>query len=612
MPHGRLVPFFRSRLRRRPVLRRGFALESTLLLLVLLGAVVAAAVGASVMLQRSARTDALGTRVQYAAEAGADAVMAQLQTALQDGLISDTELGALATPVLPGFTYETVEATRVGSPVARTITSGSYRGLFGLNQRIDLHVEARDALQNRARVVVSVNTQAIPLFQFGVFYQDDLEIHNGPPLTFAGWVHTNAKLYLRSNAQYFEDLVTTPQVVLHRFKDGRGAASAGPGTYIDNAAGTATLLDFDSETHPVPQDFVNRSQARLDGRLQTGAHGVTPLNLPLPAGVPAVTLVRPRNAGDTPEVRDVKFSWKADLHVVFDLANPAAFCASLGDDAVLARPGLQKPTAAECAALFTWRPDAFQEGRELIGADVLDLDVGALMTWYAAAPGSRLAAGGQSIVYVTFANADPAQSGRDYPVLRLRNGAALAYPFTVATDRPLYVRGNYNSVGWQPASLLGDALTFQSANWNDADYPWSAGAPFNCSTAAPVASCPFTRRAAAPMAVYAAVAAGHSATPCDAGAGGGCSSPPYGGGLENFPRFLENWSGVTFTYRGSLVSLFQSGQAARRTWNWRNPVYYNPPNRDWAFELRFRDPRNLPPGTPTVGTVNRIAFRPVY
>ena len=35
----------------------------------------------------------------------------------------------------------------------------------------------------------------------------------------------------------------------------------------------------------------------------------------------------------------------------------------------------------------------------------------------------------------------------------------------------------------------------------------------------------------------------------------------YSGGAENFPRFLENWSGKTLTYYGSMVELYQSQQA---------------------------------------------------
>ncbi len=111
------------------------------------------------------------------------------------------------------------------------------------------------------------------------------------------------------------------------------------------------------------------------------------------------------------------------------------------------------------------------------------------------------------------------------------------------------------------------------------------------------------------MWVFAAIAAGHSATPCDY-KDAGCAGNNYGGGLENFPRFLERWTGVQMHYRGSLVSLFQSQVANRRLWNWRH--YYDPPSRDWQFDTRFRDPTQLPPGTPVTATVSQIAYRPVY
>jgi len=115
------------------------------------------------------------------------------------------------------------------------------------------------------------------------------------------------------------------------------------------------------------------------------------------------------------------------------------------------------------------------------------------------------------------------------------------------------------------------------------------------------------------MWVFAAIAAGHSATPCDWQVGA-CATPPYGGGLENYPRFLEDWGGSAtgriLHYRGSLVSLFESARADLHVWSWRG--YYNPPQRDWQFDTRFRDPANLPPGTPNAGSVTQIAFRPVY
>jgi len=55
--------------------RRGFALEATLIVLVLISVLVGASVASYVMVQRSGSVDYRGTRVSYAAEAGADAVL---------------------------------------------------------------------------------------------------------------------------------------------------------------------------------------------------------------------------------------------------------------------------------------------------------------------------------------------------------------------------------------------------------------------------------------------------------------------------------------------------------------------------------------------------------
>ena len=95
--------------------RRGFALEATLILLVLMASLAAAAVMGAAMVQRNAGVDYRGTRVNYAAEAGADNVMAQLEVAMIDGIITDRRARGAhparrspASPSAPG-------PTRVGS-----------------------------------------------------------------------------------------------------------------------------------------------------------------------------------------------------------------------------------------------------------------------------------------------------------------------------------------------------------------------------------------------------------------------------------------------------------------------------------------------------------------
>ena len=79
----------------------------------------------------------------------------------------------------------------------------------------------------------------------------------------------------------------------------------------------------------------------------TSAHGVTPLRLPLPVGMPAVELIRPRSAGDAPEVRKVKEAWLADLYVTVDLNQLDNVCVAPGAVQYLPRPnGRQTPDAA--------------------------------------------------------------------------------------------------------------------------------------------------------------------------------------------------------------------------------------------------------------------------
>lgn len=170
--------------------------------------------------------------------------------------------------------------------------------------------------------------------------------------------------------------------------------------------------------------------------------------------------------------------------------------------------------------------------------------------------------------------------------VRLVNGQALpSLGLTVSSPNPLYVQGNYNAPTAQlgttntsttkPAALVGDAITVLSTAWNDAN----AGSALSSRTAADTT-------------INAAFLGGLVPT------GGGY----YSGGVENFPRFLENWSNRKFAYNGSMVVMYYSKYAKAP---WGGSDVYNPPNRQWTFDLNFLDPTKLPPGTPEVRAVIR-------
>ena len=64
--------------------------------------------------------------------------------------------------------------------------------------------------------------------------------------------------------------------------------------------------------------------------------------------------------------------------------------------------------------------------------------------------------------------------------------------------------------------------------------------------------------------------------------GSGGQGGAYNGGLENYPRLHENWSGVSLTYRGSFVSL---GPPDHVVGPHTTPLLYSPPVRNWGYDV---------------------------
>ena len=195
------------------------------------------------------------------------------------------------------------------------------------------------------------------------------------------------------------------------------------------------------------------------------------------------------------------------------------------------------------------------------------------------------------------------------PAVRVINGAQLPYThgaagtiyvnyftagLTVATPMPIYVLGNYNnqtssahvSSGTDttytyPAALMGDAITILSTSWND---NWNAGITLSSRNAGST-----TLNAACLEGIVQSVTAG--------------GTKHYSGGLENFLRLSESWSGDTLTYNGSIVVMFPSIYATNY---WIQPgTYYDVPTRHWGFDSNFTQQAKLPPLAPQVKQVVR-------
>ena len=334
--------------------RGGFALPAALAVLALLSMLVVTVFANAMAAYRSGSTDLGKIRSHFAAEAGAESAMAQLDAALEDAILDSAEITSVVAPTMAGFSFDSFSVTRVGGVTPEQITDGPFTGLWSLTQMVDIYSEASDPAQNSSAVVLTAKAQAIPIFQFGVFYEKDLEIHNGPRLDFEGWVHTNGNLYLNSANQYFQSFVTTPNRVFHDRKDSHDFDL---GVWIQDAMATDVLLTFDSRDTPDANDFRNASNASFDNRLQTDAYGVDTLQVPLPTGVDAITVIEERRVTDGPLEIQAKMAHKADFYIEVPLAsigNESQLCQQLLPLAVRTA-GKVLPTQSQCNNIFELR-----------------------------------------------------------------------------------------------------------------------------------------------------------------------------------------------------------------------------------------------------------------
>jgi hypothetical protein len=260
-------------------------------------------------------------------------------------------------------------------------------------------------------------------------------------------------------------------------------------------------------------------------------------------------------------------------------------------------PGLWNPTylikpdvTNNNSYSFVKTNSTFKDTRENKFTILTEIDVAAFNLWLtnAGKPLNNMAKSNLNhqlnSIYVQDLRVDPTK----LTAVRVINGKTLPSDgLTVATALPMYVQGHYNATdvtpgsantsATKPASLVGDAVTVLSEGWDDTK-----------STLA------VTSRLAKNTTVNAAFLAGIVETANVAGV------KKYSGGLENFPRFLESWSSITFTYNGSMVVMFPSRYAKSF---WADPSstgYYQAPVRQWAFDNNFLNPQKLPPVTPKV------------
>lgn len=203
-------------------------------------------------------------------------------------------------------------------------------------------------------------------------------------------------------------------------------------------------------------------------------------------------------------------------------------------------------------------------------------------------PSSSPTSAFNGLLYVYLANSSSSSPAG----VRLVNGAATpnsgtAGGFSVATNGGLYVKGDYNTTissdgVYNPAMLMGDAVTVLSSAWTDS-----------------TVSTPLTSRAASSGLTTVAAGILTGAT--------SATATSASGGAQNLVRFLEDWytPSARVRFYGSIGRLFDSTQMIR-PFQTGTGVYVQPLLRTFAFNNSLKT--QTTPGAPQITAFSRGGF----
>jgi hypothetical protein len=448
--------------------------------------------------------------------------------------------------------------------------SSQYRGLLGYPNvfRIISHAqEINSPMKVDGAVEQQVQVSIIPLYQFAMFYNLDYECTALPAMMVNGTVHCNGDMYLAPHTSLtFNNDVTCTKKIYRTSKQGNSYPGKGP--VVFNGAS--------------------------DG-------GVSTLTLPIgtnnsSAAVREVIEIPPATEDHLSAMGQQRFYNKANMII---LVSNTTVSITSGRET-----GFKNKVSPLLQDFISTNNTGFWNGREGKRIRCADIDIKKFIDWkndksrntitYPAPLlgllGELINIPGEEIRVIYVADFRTTNSTVQMGI-RLRNAQTLpAEGLTVVSPHPVYTLGHYNcpdnshlgttnTSKTAPASIVADAVTILSSQWND-----NNGASLDLSLRVPVATT-----------VNAALVAGIVQTTKDKG---------YSGGVENFPRFLENWNNtIVSTYNGSMVVMFESKHAVAP---WVTiGTYYNPPVRNWSFDTNFRDPLRLPPATPAASVLVR-------
>lgn len=437
------------------------------------------------------------------------------------------------------------------------------------------------------------------IFQYGVFFQGDMELAPGGNIIINGPVAANGSIYAGAQSGgslTFQDKVR--YITGDYFdKDSLGnVVLRKPGTLVSGGSlvpptfSIGQLQQLEEQSEPenlVGGVDVNELVSRRPDLFPTENDVYRSAILPPPtpgdhAEYPAYDTLQ----GDDPTINAQRMYTRSGVIVTINTNGTVTVAKADGTDL----------TASYASILVGAANTALFDAREARNIAVTTIDVGALKTALESSfsPGPTDFNG--SIYFNVMSSSVTTPRG-----IRLTNGATVfsrsGNGLTVTTNGGVYVQGNYNTtlastlpntvpasnppVSIVPAMIMGDQVTVLSSGWVDSN-----------------AVLDKTHRVASGnITIQAGILTGNTSS----------SSTVASGGVQSLVRYLEMWGGKNVLFLGSLGRLFESKTF---TAAWNQPgladVYGSPLSRTFTFDTLLRD--TPPAGSPTTTAFSRGSF----
>ncbi|HBC45547.1 MAG TPA: hypothetical protein DCZ43_00730, partial [candidate division Zixibacteria bacterium] len=278
---------------KKPRDENGFVLVICLILLLMLSLIGIASITSSTSDMKVSGNELKETGAFYSAESGLEKATASIINSYRT---TGNPPNPLPTATITEYGFQNSYSTvSNGAATQSTLIDGAYRGLYGMVRSFTINSAGSDPQnESKANLSMVVQDALIPLFQFAVFYQNDLEIAPGPNMTLGGRVHCNSNIYLMSeNNLYIDSYITSAGDIFHGRKPGSGRSSSNGNVYIKDYSGTYQNMENSNGTFLDSQssDWVNSSMSRWGGLVEDSNHGITPLEMPVIVDGPATDLI---------------------------------------------------------------------------------------------------------------------------------------------------------------------------------------------------------------------------------------------------------------------------------------------------------------------------------